>query len=218
MEELAKRLERSPFKRIGGPADLKFTNPPKLRAMQVLGLGGEALYCTQSLVDPNGPYPGGQLGPNNVGTLFIVVLACWPYSATRDFYIHTLGMKLGFEAEFPLRFANQYLGWPTDRKGVLAAARSGPSSLIELDGYPEEVLSRPTPSGSLPPGVSICTLDVPDMEKFVAALQAASITFRRLSSQLSEPPYRKRPVLALRGRSGEIVELVENKEAQPAGG
>ena len=218
VDELAQRLEGSPFKRIGGPADLTFAKPPRLRAMQALGLGGEALYCTQSLLDPNGPYPGGQLGPNNVGTLFIVVLACWPYPATRDFYIQTLGMKLGFEAEFALRFANRYLGWPADRKGVLATARSGPSSLIELDGYPEEVLPRPTPGGSLPSGVSICTLEVPDIEKVARALQAASIPFRRLSSRLSEPLYRKRPALALRGRSGEIVELVENKEAPPAGG
>src|SRR5262249_62192373 len=53
VDALAGHLEGSPFERIGGPADLKFSaQPPRLRAVQFLGLGGEALYCTQSLADP----------------------------------------------------------------------------------------------------------------------------------------------------------------------
>src|SRR5262249_21346225 len=144
--------------------------------------------------------------------IFIMVLACWPYPATRDLYTQILGMPLGFQAEVPLRFANRYLGWPVDRKGILATARFGPTSLLELDGYPEEVPSRPTSHGNLPTGVSICTLDVPNIENVATALRAASIPFRLLDSRPSEPPYRKGRALACRGRSGEIMEFVENKE------
>lgn len=214
VDELARHLEGSSFRRIGGPANLKFTAQPNiLRAMQALGSSGEALYCTQSLVDPEGAYPGGQLGPNNVGTLFIMVLACWPYPETRDFYVQTLGMQRGVEHSRPLRFANQFLGWPDDRNGLLATARSGPTSLIELDGYPEAVPSRPIPGGNLPTGVSICTLEVPNLDAVAAALKTAEIPFSQMESRLSQPPYRGSAALACSGRSGEIVEFVQSNEA-----
>ncbi|HXN21743.1 MAG TPA: VOC family protein [Candidatus Dormibacteraeota bacterium] len=214
VDELARHLEGSSFRRIGGPADLKFTTQSHvLRAVQALGPSGEALYCTQSLVDPEGAYPGGQLGPNNVGTLFIMVLACWPYLETRDFYVQTLGMKLGVEHPRPLRFANQFIGWPDDRNGILATARSGPTSLIELDGYPEAVPSRPIPGGNLPAGASMCTLEVPNLGAVAAALKTAEIPFSQMESRLSQPPYRGSAALACSGRSGEIVEFVQSNEA-----
>jgi len=212
VDELSKHLEESPFKRIGGPADLKFTAKPHvLRAVQFLGPGEVPLYCTQSLADPNGPYPGGQLGPHNVGALFIIVLACWPYPATRDFYVRTLAMTQGAESPRPLRFANQYLGWPEDRNGILSTARCGSTSLLELDGYPEEISLRPIPKRGLPSGVSICTLSAPDIKSVAEVLTGAAVPFRRLDSRVAEPPYSNGAALVCRGASGEVVEVVEER-------
>ena len=45
VDALAVRLQGSPFELIGPPADLSFSD--QIRAMQVLGPSGEALYLTQ---------------------------------------------------------------------------------------------------------------------------------------------------------------------------
>jgi len=196
----------SPFVHIGGPADLQSTNRPStLRATQFVGPAGEVLYFTQGLAQPRVP-PWDIAG--DVGPLFITVLTANPYAASRDFYTEVLGMRLGVEVTKPVKVINDFMGRPADQRLTLCALWAGSDTAIEIDDFSESATKRPIPPGSLPPGVAICTLAAPDIEKVAAALKAAGVAVRRLEKGSDAPPYRKGPALLCRGRSGEILEFV----------
>jgi catechol 2,3-dioxygenase-like lactoylglutathione lyase family enzyme len=207
VDELTLQFKDSPFVHIGGPADLSSVNrPATLRATQFLGLAGEVLYFTQSLAEPRvAPWDI----PRSVGPLFITVLTAKPYVATRDFYAGVLGLRLGLEVSRPIKVINDTLHLPRDRKLTLSALWAGNDTAIEIDDFSDIAEERPVVTGSLPPGVAICTLAMPDGDKVAQALTSAGVTFRRLQPKNAGPPYTKAQALICRGRSGELLELVE---------
>ncbi|MFS0851122.1 hypothetical protein AB3M93_16880 [Novosphingobium panipatense] len=50
-------------------------------------------------------------------------------------------------------------------KVALVTARYDGETFLELDQYPEGATPRPRIPGALPPGVSICTINVPDFAR-----------------------------------------------------
>src|SRR5262245_12516527 len=211
VDELTVQFKGSPFVHIGGPADLTSVNrPATLRATQFLGLAGEILYFTQGLAEPRtAPWNI----PGSVGPLFITVLTAKPYVASRDFYSGVLGLRLGLEASRVIKVINDTLGLPHDRKLTLSALWAGKDTAIEIDDFSDIAAERPVPPGSLPPGVAICSLAVPDAARVVRALTSAGVAFRRLEAKAAIPPYGKAETLICRGRSGELLELVERSVA-----
>jgi catechol 2,3-dioxygenase-like lactoylglutathione lyase family enzyme len=211
VDELTIQFKGSPFVHIGGPADLSSVNrPPTLRATQFLGIAGEILYFTQSLSDPRtAPWDI----PKSVGPLFITVLTAKPYIPTRDFYSGVLGLRLGLEASRAIKVINETIGQPLDRKLTLSALWSGKDTAIEIDDFSDLAAERPVMAGSLPPGVAMCTLTVPDADRVATALTSAGVAFRRFDGGKTIPPYGKLRALICRGRSGELLELVERAVA-----
>ena len=217
VDKLIARLEGSPFKRIGGPGNARLgTGPEFRRSMQTSGLAGEVIYFTANATSPDAPSPGGLLGVENTGNVFILVLASRHYQETRQFYAQVLGSQSGPGRAFALSIANLPLGLPRDNPINLVAARVGVDSLIEIDDFPKEAAPRVFPPGELSPGVSMETLAIADLDKVTSALQKANVEFRRLDAGLPGPPYRGGRALVCLGPSGEMHEFIERKDPWPA--
>jgi len=210
VDELTLQFNESPFVHIGGPANLgAVSRPATLRATQFLGLAGEVLYFTQSLAQPRtAPWDI----PRSIGPLFITVLTAKPYVASRDFYAGVLGLRLGLEVSRAIKVINDTVGLPSDRKLTLCALWAGKDTAIEIDDFSDIAAERPVEKGSLPPGVAICTLAMPDGDKVARALTSAGVPFRRLQQKKADPPYGRAQALICRGRSGELLELVEKTD------
>ena len=209
VDALVRDVQGGPFTHVGGPRDLKFGDlPATLRAAQFRGTMGEPLIFTEDL-----KYDRSELlGDGNAGPLFIQTLAARPYTATRDFYLEMLKMKLSLEVDYRMRNVSWALGLSEDKTRKMSAVRSTDYCSIEVDEYPDEATERPTASGSLPPGVCMCTLATQGIDAVASALRRADIPFKTLDAN-PIPPYEGGRAIICRGRSGERVEFVETSEA-----
>lgn len=154
VDALAERLgvKECPFEIIGAPAVLDFDFTDQIKAMQVVGPGGEVLYLTEV----GEPIPGFDLPVANsfVGQLFIMVLAADDIATTAARYAsptHPLG------AIFDARVAiiSAAYGLPADHRHRLATVAFEEASLIEIDAAPPAARLRGRSSIGLPSGIAL---------------------------------------------------------------
>jgi len=210
-DTLAEQLRHSPHFRVNGePADLRFSSdPPGQRAMQAVGPAGEQLYLTQILRQTPGRELAMPPAGAEVGCVFIAVLATPDYAAASAFYVRVLGYELYLETMAALKVARRELQLPEGTSFRLGALRPLGETRIELDGYPPGVGAlRQRRPGELPPGFSLVTLAVTDLDAVLAAAAALGHAPLAPAVALTDPPYAGRWSATLRGGTGELVELV----------
>lgn len=155
IDRLAERIEGSPFRRIGGPRPL--TNYPKISAMQVIGPAGECVYLTHAP-----PGCGMELGPARsfVGRVFSVVAGGPDIRTMNAAYARDFENFVRPPKPTPIGIINEANGLPADHRTDLGLVELEWGTVLELDGYADAMMPRPTRAGDLPPGMAIVTLDV----------------------------------------------------------
>lgn len=191
-DTLAKQLADSPFTIIGPPKDL-WAAPNAPRVMQVQGPAGEVLYLTRNL-DFN--------FDTFVDRVFIMVLAGPSMENLNDYYSNTMGLSVGATMQFPITVVSRAQNLSPDTTYPLAIATVSQEFLVELDEYPTTAGPRPVTDGFLPPGTSMVTFEVEDLDAFDVEWQAPP-------RKLDGPPYNGRRTAVTIGPAGEWIELIE---------
>ena len=151
VDELAVKLENSPFKIIGAPADLSFTKD--IRAMQVMGPANEILYLTQfKKIVPEFDSPKPRCF---VDQTFIVVLAGKSLDEMQDYFHENFALDKATIIESRIRSISRVFNYPEDTKYKAAALALKDQSMIELDELPKEGSDRSSLDGYLPAGVAM---------------------------------------------------------------
>jgi hypothetical protein len=155
VDRLATQLADSPFRIIGPPAVLEFDFTDQLKAMQVVGPGGEVIYLTQI----DGVIPGFDLpvAHSFVGQPFIMVLAS-PDIATAGAFYAGFGRPVGPTMAAPIAILSHAHDLAPDYRHNLATVALDDASLIEIDASPAGTVARPLSSIGLPCGVAMVSL------------------------------------------------------------
>ncbi len=191
-DTLARQLANSPFTMIGPPKDL-WAAPNAPRAMQVVGPASEVLYLTRHT---------GYAYSAFVDRVFIMVVAGPSMARLSDYYSNKLQVGVGSATPFAISVVSRAQNLPADTTYPLAIATVSNQFLIELDEYPASAGPRPMTDGYLPPGTSMVTFEVEDLDTF-------NLVWRATPSRLHGLPYRGRRTAVTVGPAGEWIEFIE---------
>lgn len=197
VDALAEQLAGSPFRQIGPPADLSFTD--KIRAMQVVGPAREVLYLTQikeKLAAFDTPSAA-----SFVDRVFIVILGAESLDAVQDCYHERFGVARAALMPSVVSVLSAQYGLPRDYRHAIAALQVRGQCYIEADQMPPAVIARPCEPGQLPPGVAMVTFELESLPDVPSALGPAH--------RSPGIPYEGRRSLACVGAAGELIELIE---------
>ncbi len=194
----AARLVGSPFRVVGPPADLSFSD--KIRAMQVLGPANESLYLT-SFKEKLAAFdtPDAQ---HFIDRVFIVILGGPSVEALNAWYSQHLGVPQAPVIRAVITVLSHAQNLPADMRHDIAALALSGQSYIEADTMPAATLPRDATPGELPPGISMVSFAVDRLPTGVSWLQAPA--------RLSQAPYHGRLAAVCIGAGGELVELIES--------
>jgi catechol 2,3-dioxygenase-like lactoylglutathione lyase family enzyme len=190
------RLLASPFRHIGGPANLG-GGTSSIRATQFVGPAAVASYFTADTAPQESAFL--PRAKSFIGRPFIIVLATPDADTTDRFYRETF--QLGGYAPQPTRIGvvNAALGLADDHETPLGLATGAEAvNAIEIDGYPEEASRRPRAPGQLPPAIAMVSFAVKSLDG--------------LDIDFIEPPaplYGDRRAATFIGPAGELTELIE---------
>ena len=159
LDQLAKRLETSPFRMIGPPETLDIDFTDAIRAMQVVGPSGEVLYLTEI----SGRVPGFDLpeATTDVGPPFIAVagvadLSTWLASAH-----DAAGFESGPVINARIEVLSTALGLSPDTRHRLTTVPLGGATYLEVDHLPAPSSPRPLRQG-LPCGIISAAIGTDD--------------------------------------------------------
>jgi len=199
VDALALRLARSPFRVVGPPADLSFSD--RIRAMQVVGPGGELLYLTQ-IKEPL-PAFDTPVAASFVDRVFIVILGGSSLESVQDHYQSRFGVPRVPVMQSVVSTLSAKYALPADYRHPIAALPIGGQCYIEADQMPAAAVARPCAPGELPPGIAMVSFEVNQFPT-----QSAS----ELGPTERPPslPYGGRRTRACVGPDGELIELIES--------
>ncbi len=199
VDALADELANSPFRIIGRPADLSFSD--QIRAMQVVGPAREVLYLTQikqKLAAFDTP-----VAASFVDRVFIVILGGASLDALQDYYQAQFGIPRATAMPSVVSVLSAQYGLPRDYQHAIAAMPLSGQCYIEADQMPPAAASRPCVPGQLPPGIAMVSFEIDRLPE-------------RLSSSLGPAhraaslPYAGRRSQVCVGAAGELIELIES--------
>lgn len=194
---IAMRLEGSPFRIIGAPADLSFTD--KIRAMQALGPAQESIYLTSFKEKlPEFDTPDAR---HYVDRAFIVILGGPSVKVINEFYHRHFGVAMSPVMPSVISVLSQAHGLPADRKHELAALALQGQSFIEADTMPAATLPRGGLDGELPPAIAMVSFGVDRLPE--------GLDYLASPVPLPEAPYHGRHAAVAVGAAGEWIELIE---------
>ena len=188
---LAEQLASSPFSIIGPPKDL-WAAPNAPRAMQVRGPANEVLYLTRNVDFAFSAF---------VDRVFIMVLSGPSMMNLSNYYSNKMGIGVGDATPYAISVVSRAQNLPATTTYPLAIATVSKKFLIELDEYPAGTGPRPITDGYLPPGTSMVTFEVEDLDAFDVTWQATPRTLDGL-------PYLGRRTAVTVGPAGEWIELI----------
>jgi catechol 2,3-dioxygenase-like lactoylglutathione lyase family enzyme len=197
-DAVAAKLVGSPFRVIGPPADLSFSD--KIRAMQVLGPANESLYLTsfkEKLAAFDTPDAN-----TFVDRVFIVIVGGPSVAALNTWYSTHLGVPAAPVISAVISVLSNAHGLPADAKHELAALALHGQSYIEADTMPAATLPRNSSPGELPPGIAMVSFGVDRLPEGLPWLHAPAA--------LPGAPYLGRRAAVCVGAGGELVELIES--------
>ncbi|NOT59472.1 MAG: hypothetical protein HOP19_04515 [Acidobacteria bacterium] len=201
-DALAARLADSPFKLIGAPRNLSFSE--HVRAMQVIGPAHELLYFTR--ITPG--KTNFKLGhaQSFVDRPFIIINGGADLEALRAFYIEHFKLNVSPTSAGRIAVLSRAYGLDDDTPQKLALASLPENFAIELDQYPAEVIERPQLTGELPPGIAMVSFTL-------GSLNEVALPWRQAPQAISEWPYDGHRAAVTVGAAGEWIELIEEKAA-----
>lgn len=205
-DDLAGRLEGTGFRRLGGPGDL-YARPNAPRAMQVIGPSGELIYFTRLL--PGGSRYGLKQARAYVDRPFIVTVGGPSSVVMHAFYGGTLGLRVMDRTPFINTILAALCQAPPGTVFPTAVARiPGRRFLLEMDEYPRHVPPRKTSPGHLPPGMSMVSFAVRNLDD-LARLTPRAVPTRAAPRPIAGVAYGGRRVAIIEGPVGEWLELIE---------
>jgi len=194
---IAAKLADSPFKIIGPPADLSFSD--KIRAMQALGPAQESIYLTSFKEKlPQFDTPEAR---HYVDRVFIVILGGPSVAVLNDFYHRHFNVAVAPVIPAVISVLSAAQGLPADTAHDLAALALQGQSYIEADHMPAATLPRVARDGELPPAIS--------MVSFIVKALPEGLPWRAPPRALPEAPYHGRRAAVCVGAAGEWIELIE---------
>jgi hypothetical protein len=197
VDKLAGQLAASPFRAIGAPADLSFTD--KIRAMQVVGPAREVLYLTQ-IKEKLAAFDTPE-ATSFVDRVFIVILGGASLDVLQDYYHGQFGVPRATVMPSVVSVLSAHYGLPRDHRHAIAALQVAGQCYIEADEMPPAAVARPCEPGQLPPGVAMVSFEIERLPDLPSVLGPA-----HRSPGL---PYDGRRSLACVGAAGELIELIE---------
>ena len=198
--ELATALQSSDFDIVGPPKHVDgFTS---FIPMQVIGPDNEILFLNQvvhSEEDVDLP-----LAESEVDRLFIAVLASADREAAVKSYVADLDMDEKATHTFRYSLINRSFGFPEETNQTITMIQKGRRAFAQIDQYPGQAQVRPQKNGLLPPGNSLLSVVVDDIDALPIA------------DKLISPPQRHKGSLyegarsaVFRGPDTELIELIE---------
>lgn len=194
---LQKRIEAGDTRIIGKAMALAPGSP--IRAMQVIGPGGEVVYLTSHTGDRKASNHPEITTP--IDRPFIMVLAGPDLSALKRFYREAFSLGDQGDLSLPVGILSTALKLPDTYKldlAVLSLAERG--NKLELDGLPAPAAKRPQHAGQLPPGVAITSFSVTRLDDIFVPFVTPP--------QKLYGPLRAASFI---GPVGEITELIEDR-------
>ena len=197
VDALGEQLDGSPFRIIGPPADLSFTD--RIRAMQVVGPDNEVLYLTQI----KGEVPGFALpfAQHTVDRVFIMILGGADLEELMHWYQTRLGVPPAPVMDVVVSVLSNTYDQPPDTLHRIAAMPLSDACYIEADQMPAAALPRPTAPGELPPALAMVSFEVDALP--------SGLKWFSPPATLASLPYKGRRAAACRGPTGELIELIE---------
>ncbi len=192
------KIQGSGFDIIGPPKEIQ--GLPYFVAMQVHGRGKEMLYFNETR--SNTPSTDLPFAQSPMDHIFIVILATPDREATVAWYRDRLGLDVGDSYTIPYSMINNAFGLPADTLSSLTMVQKGRMPIIEIDDYPPQTLPRRADTGCLPPGNSMVTLAVDDLDR-------VEVDWIAPPQILPGALYAGRRSATVRGLAGELLELVE---------
>jgi hypothetical protein len=189
--------------RIIGKAEALAPGSP-IRALQVVGPGGEVIYLTSHGGDrakSNHPVP-----KSAIDRPFIMVVAGPDLAALKTFYRDTFALGDQGDLKFTVGILAEALNLPASHVfdlSVLVLAETG--NKLELDALPPPAGPRPRTPGQLPPGVAVTSFSVRSLDDISAPFIAPP---RRLYGAVR--------AATLAGPVGELIELIEDRAQAPS--
>ncbi len=151
------RLAAGPFKVVGEPEDLAFSDGA-LRAGQLVGPQGEIIYLTQV----RRQMPGFELPPARsfVDRVFIMVLHGSAAQPGLDHYGANFGNPASATFDVTVPFMAVYQGLSPDHPYRIGTLVLGSGFYLEMDNSPAHIGPRIAPMGGLPPGIAMVSFEV----------------------------------------------------------
>lgn len=202
VDALAQRLADSPWRIIGPPADLSFTDA--IRAMQVEGPAGDVLYLTQfkrRLPEFDTPEPR-----CDVCRTFIVILGGGDLEALKRFYGRHFGVPDAPVIEAEVSVLSNANGLPPQTMHRICAMPLDGQSFIEADAFPAGTGPRARSADRLAPGIAMVSFEVDDLARVAPEVET-------LAARCAQPPYFGARTVTVYGPAGEAIELIERPAA-----
>ncbi len=197
-DALAQHLADSPFKIIGEPRNLTFSE--HIRAMQAIGPAGELLYFTR--ITPG--MTRFKLGHAHsfVDRPFIIINGGADIDVLRAFYAEQLKLKVSPTSAGRIAVLSRAYGMDDETPQTLSLAALPDRFGVELDQYPAAAVVRPQVEGELPPGIASVSFTL-------ASLDEVKLPWRHAPQAIDEWPYAGRRAAVTVGLAGEWIELIE---------
>ncbi|MDX2224455.1 MAG: hypothetical protein SFV21_17010 [Rhodospirillaceae bacterium] len=195
-DKVYEKLKNSPFRHVGGPANL-MGGTSSIRAVQFVGPSEETFYFTADTAPADkAVLPRAK---SFIDRTFIMVLAGPDADALSKFYTETFLMGGYPPRPVPIDIIAKAQGLPLDHQFPLGLARAAePGNNIEIDGYPASAKARPRADGQLPPGVAMSSFNV-------NSLDGLKVSFIKPPAKL----YGEKRAATFIGPAGELTELIE---------
>jgi catechol 2,3-dioxygenase-like lactoylglutathione lyase family enzyme len=192
------KIADSGFAIIGEPKEIP--GLPYFVAMQVHGAAKEMLYFNETRsMTPSSDLP---FAASPMDHIFIVILAAPDRAAAMAWYQRRLKLDLGDTYTIAYSMINNAFGLPADYQSSLTMVQNGRMPIVEIDDYPPQTKVRRADPGCLPPGNSLVTLMVDDLD-------ALDLDWIAAPARLAGPLYNGARAATVIGPAGEYLELVE---------
>ena len=198
VDSMPTRLENSAFQIIAMPRNLSTTDD--IKAMQAFGPAKELTYFTTV----KSTLFGLGKAESFVDRVFIVINGGKSMDSHINFYGKTLGIEVSKPQPVRMSALNAILGFDSEREHPLSTANIGGPFMIELDQYPEGTIDRPLLPGDIPPGISIVSFVVEDLDTI-------PVNYRSKFLKPAGRPYNGNRSGLTVGPNGEWIELIERK-------
>jgi catechol 2,3-dioxygenase-like lactoylglutathione lyase family enzyme len=198
VDKLADELQGSPFRVIGPPANLSFSD--KIRAMQVVGPAREVLYLTQ--ISEKLPIFDTPEAQSFVDRVFIVILGGASLAMLQQYYGAQFAVAEAPVMPSVISVLSAEYGMAPSHLHPIAALQIAGQCYIEADEMPAAAEPRPSAPGQLPPGIAMVSFEIPRLPESLASALAPAQSHRGL-------PYDGRRSAVCVGAAGELIELIE---------